>query len=113
MSLEPYGPVAALIALAVLTVIAFASARALMTRTAPTDEPVALDGPTVAPPGSETPSALPAPAPCTPEYVMAASVELWFGETKVAVRAGSQTERRFLGFAAALLEELESARDSV
>ncbi|HET6498648.1 MAG TPA: hypothetical protein VFH17_06325 [Coriobacteriia bacterium] len=89
MSLEPYGPTAALIALAFLTVIAFLWARAALQRAAPPAQ---------------------AHAPRVAEYVMAAPVELWFGETRVAVRAGSETEKRFLGFGAALLEELEAAR---
>jgi len=46
----------------------------------------------------------------TAEYVMEAPVELWFGQTRVGVRAGSDTERRFQRFAEVLFEELAAAR---
>lgn len=48
--------------------------------------------------------------PCRSEYVMEAPVELWFGETRVGVRSGSDTERRFQRFAEVLFEELAAAR---
>ncbi len=48
--------------------------------------------------------------PCRGEYVMEAPVELWFGDTRVGVRSGSGTERRFQRFAEVLFEELAAAR---
>jgi hypothetical protein len=41
---------------------------------------------------------------------MAASVELCFGELRVAVRAGSNTEQRFQRYAKVLLDELRQAQ---
>lgn len=48
--------------------------------------------------------------PDTGEYVMLAQVELWFGDYRVAVRSGSDTDRRFRRFAEVLLEDLGSTR---
>jgi hypothetical protein len=45
------------------------------------------------------------------EYVMTAPVELWFGDFRVAVRPGSDTDARFQRFAKVLLDELRSARE--
>ena len=50
-------------------------------------------------------------AACEVEYVMTAPVELWFGDARVAVRPGSDTDARFQRFAAVLLDELRSARE--
>lgn len=57
------------------------------------------------------PAPRPAPAAVVQvgAYKMAAPVELWFGELRVAVRAGSNTERRFQRYASVLLEELAAA----
>lgn len=42
------------------------------------------------------------------EQVLATPVELWFGDQRVAVREGSDTERRFQRFADVLFEDLRS-----
>jgi hypothetical protein len=47
------------------------------------------------------------------EYVMTAPVELWFGDSRIAVRSGSDTDARFQRFAKVLLDELRSARERV
>lgn len=46
-----------------------------------------------------------------PQYVMTAAVELWFGDSCVAVRPGSDTDVRFQRFAALLLDDLRCARE--
>lgn len=43
-------------------------------------------------------------------FEMAAPVELWFGELRVAVRVGSNTEKRFQRYATVLLDELRRAQ---
>ncbi|MDF1542598.1 MAG: hypothetical protein RQ731_00310 [Anaerosomatales bacterium] len=45
-----------------------------------------------------------------PRYEMTAAVELWFGDSCVAVRPGSDTDARFQRFAAVLLDDLRSSR---
>jgi hypothetical protein len=50
-------------------------------------------------------------APHEEEYVMTAPVELWFGDFRVAVRAGSDTDARFQRFAKVLLDDVRSARE--
>lgn len=115
MSLEPYGPAAALIALAFLTVIAFVWVRALMKRMAPGAKTSMVDVAAVSAPEPvivATALQPSVPASHAPDYVMVSAVELWFGETRVSVRAGSKTEERFREFGDALLEELVGARTS-
>ena len=46
-------------------------------------------------------------------YVLAAPVELWFGDSRVAVRPGSDTDARFQRFAKVLLDDLRSAHERV
>jgi hypothetical protein len=50
-------------------------------------------------------------APHEEQYVMTAPVELWFGDFRVAVRPGSDTDARFQRFAKVLLDEVRSARE--
>jgi len=47
-----------------------------------------------------------------PELVLAAPVEMWFGESRVGVRAGSATFDRFRKYADTLLIDLNATRDS-
>lgn len=47
-----------------------------------------------------------------PEMVLAAPVEMWFGESRVGVRAGSATYDRFRKYADALLIDLNATRDT-
>jgi len=58
------------------------------------------------------PVAPPATAAVTdgPRYEMTAAVELWFGDSCVAVRPGSDTDARFQRFATLLLDDLRSSR---
>jgi len=132
VNLEPYAPAVSLLLLGILGLISFARARALMARfgDAPTyrsTAPVAKEPPLPATPwweshlddyvGKAAPvieEARPEePEPRVHEYVMQAPVELWFGDVQVAVRSGSDTDRRFQRFAEVLFAELRASRPAL
>lgn len=132
MNLEPYAPAVSLLLLGILGLISFTRARALMARfgddtmqhsAAPaTKEPPAPTAPwweshlddyvgKLAPViEEECPEE---PEPCVHEYVMQAPVEMWFGDVRVAVRSGSDTDRRFQRFAEVLFAELRASRPAL
>jgi len=47
-----------------------------------------------------------------PDVVLAAPVEMWFGDSRVGVRAGSATYERFKKYADAMLLDLNAARET-
>jgi hypothetical protein len=68
------------------------------------------DVPTPAPASSATPaSSRPSTREEAAEVVMAAPVEMWFGESRVGVRAPSPTYDRFRKYADVLLGDLKAA----
>lgn len=131
MNLEPYAPAASLLILGLMALVAFVRVRALMKRyglaelhpeekSAERAQPwwaTHLDDYTREPDAPEpAPAPVPEPAEATPTpderaYVMTAPVELWFGDSRVAVRPGSDTDARFQRFAKVLLDDLRSARE--
>lgn len=132
MNLEPYAPAASLLLLGILGLISFVRARALMSRLGDDRARHSAAPVTTTPPGPAAPwweahlddyvgklaptveEECPAePEPCVREYVMQAPVEMWFGDVRVAVRSGSDTDRRFQRFAEVLFEELRASRPTL
>lgn len=46
-----------------------------------------------------------------PELVMAAPVEMWFGESRIGVKAGTKTYAQFRKYADALFEDLRDSEN--
>ena len=132
MNLEPYAPALSLLLLGILGLVSFMRVRALMARFGAASvlgsaAPVATEPPLPAAPWWEShlddyvgkPALVieeecpEEPEPCAHEYVMQASVELWFGDVRVAVRSGSDTDRRFQRFAEVLFEDLRASRPAL
>jgi hypothetical protein len=132
VNLEPYAPAVSLLLLGILGLISFARARAVMSRfgdeatqhsaTLDTNEPPFPAAPWweahlddyVGKPAPVVEEKCPEePEPCVHEYVMQAPVELWFGDVRVAVRSGSDTDRRFQRFAEVLFEELRASHPAL
>lgn len=63
------------------------------------------------PPSGDAPgtSAQRTPPPDVPDLVLAAPVEMWFGDSRVGVKAGTGTYDRFRKYADALLADLHGA----
>ena len=49
------------------------------------------------------------PRELAPEFVLAAPVEMWFGEHRVGVKAGTRTYDQFRRYAETLFEDLKAA----
>lgn len=132
MNLEPYAPALSLMLLGILGLVAFVRVRALMARSGAAPRPdsaasvaMGLSGPAapwweshlddyVGKPALVIEEECPEePEPCAHEYVMQTPVELWFGDVRVAVRPGSDTDRRFQRFAEVLFEELRASRPAL
>jgi hypothetical protein len=58
-----------------------------------------------------TPSVMPMTSGSQPEdIVMAAPVEMWFGESRIGVKAGTKTYERFRKYADVLFADLHAAK---
>jgi hypothetical protein len=132
VNLEPYAPAVSLLLLGILGLISFTRVRALISRFGDNTmqhsaAPVTKTSPAPAAPWWEShlddyvgklapvieEECSAEPEPCVHEYVMQAPVEMWFGDVLVAVRSGSDTDRRFQRFADVLFEELRSSRPAL
>jgi len=73
------------------------------------DAPAAASAPRLAPLASGTTADVVSSRDSAPEFVMAAPIEMWFGEHRVGVKAGTRTFEQFKRYADTLFDDLKAA----